>query len=254
MNNSDVNPPITANTTLGEMISTLGPLTKAEKTPTVRKLLEDMGTPVAIEDGCQIFANGYAVYDNGSGRTVMWIPDCVSFTYFFVQPKDTEIGIAPAKETLPVDYLASLPWPLVLTLIGDHRVEDNMMNRTGSRAGTKDYDSDDNGDRNGDAEEAYESPFRKEYFWRDGRFGENPEDAYIRKEELREALERMTPEQRQVFILYYYKGYTQAEIAAMIGINRSSVRSRLNYAIQKTKKVFRGTTILGSPTTVYERT
>lgn len=75
--------------------------------------------------------------------------------------------------------LASLPWPLVLTLIGDHRVEDNMMNRTGSRFGTKDYGSDDNGDRDGDAEEVYESSFRKEYFWRDGRFGENPEDAYI---------------------------------------------------------------------------
>ena len=255
MENINVIPTITKDTTLAELLAILGPVTKAEKTPTVRKLLEDSGAPIATEDGCQIFANGYAVYDNGSGRTVMWIPDCVSFTYFFVQPKDTEIGIAPAKETLPVGYLESLPWPLVLTLIGDHRVEDNMMNRTGSRAGTKDYDSDDNGDRNGDAEEAYESSFRKEYFWRDGRFGENPEDAYIRKEELREALERMTEKQRRVFVLYYKYGYNQREIGTIMGIAQQNVYKLLNRALYVTKKIFEaGGCKTTSPTTVYERT
>lgn len=237
MNTTINNNTISRNTTLGELISILGPVTKAEKTPTVRKLMEDMGAPIVTADNCRIFANGYAVYDNGSGRTVMWIPNCVSFTYFFVKPKDTEIGIAPAKNTLPVSYMESLPWPLVLTLIGDHRVEDNMMNRTGSRIGTKDYDSDDNGDQDRDTEIAIEASYRNDYFWRDGRFGENPEDAYVRKEELREALGRMTDKQRRVFVLYYKYGYTQKEIGNMMGLARTTIMHRLDGAMKNIKKV-----------------
>lgn len=227
---------ITKDITLAELLAILGPVTKADKTPTVRKLLEDMGAPIITADNCQIFANGYAVYDNGSGRTVMWIPDCVSFTYFFVKPKDTEIGITPAKETLPVGYLESLPWPLVLTLIGDHRIEDNMMNRTGSRIGTKDYDSDDNGDKDGDAEDAIEASYRKEYCFLEAQIGEDPETIYIRRETLREMLKEMTMKQREVFVLYFKEGYTQQEIADMIGISKQSVNERLEAALRKAKK------------------
>lgn len=42
INNSTI-PTITENTTLGELISILGPVTKAAKTPTSRKLAEEAG-------------------------------------------------------------------------------------------------------------------------------------------------------------------------------------------------------------------
>lgn len=43
--------------------------------------------------------------------------------------------------TLPDGLLESQPWPITVTLIGDHRMEINSMNRSGGRTGTKDYDS-----------------------------------------------------------------------------------------------------------------
>ena len=232
-------PTITENTTLGELISILGPVTKAQKTPTSRKLAEEAGEPIASDDCCTVYANGYAVYDNGSGRTVVWVPACVSFTYYFDPMKESEKGDEIKQSIdLPEGFLESQPWNLAITLIGDHRVEQNSMNRTGSRTGTKDYDSDDNGDKDGDAEEALENSYQNEYNWREDQVGEDPETIYIRKETRREMLESMTPEQREVFLLYYKYGYKQKEIAKMLGIDRSSVRRRLDYAVKKVKKIY----------------
>ena len=224
-------PTITENTTLGELLAILKLGEKPHDTPTVKMLRETAGDPIATEERCTVYRNGYAVYDNGSGRTVVWLPDCVSFTYYFVPPKESEIGIAPVKEELPMGLLESQPWPIVVTLIGDHRVDDNIMNRMGSRTGTKDYDSDDNGDRDGDAEAAVEKSYRDAFSWREGRFGENPEDAYIRKERIEEMLEAMTDKQREVFVLYYREGYNQYEIADMLGVSQVAVKHLIDKAL-----------------------
>jgi len=238
---------ITENTTLGELISILGPVSKAEKTPTSKKLAEEAGEPIAsypdplgYGDGILVYSNGYAVYDNGSGRTVVWVPSCTSFTYYFDKMKESEKG-GEIKQNieLPEGFLESQPWVLALTLIGNHRVEQNSMNRTGSRTGTKDYDSDDNGDKDGDAEDALEKSYRNEYNWREDRIGEDPLTIYIRKETRREMLESMTDKQREVFILYYQYGYTQQEIADIIGISQRAVNYRLEGAITHVKKVYK---------------
>ena len=231
---------ITENTTLAELISILGPVSKAEKTPTSKKLSEEAGEPIASDDCCKVYANGYAVYDNGSGRTVVWVLSCTSFTYHFDPMKESEKG-SEIKQSidLPEGFLESQPWVLALTLIGDHRVEQNSMNRRmGGRKGTKDYDAEDNGDKDGDAEDAVEKSYRNEYNWREDRIGEDPLTIYIRKESRREMLESMTEKQREVFILYFQYGYTQQEIADMIGVTKAAVNYRLKDAIARAKKIF----------------
>ena len=231
---------ITENTTLGELIDLLGPVTRAAKTPTSRKLREEAGEPIAESDGILVYSNGYGVYDNGSGRTVMWVPSCISFTYYFDKMKESEKG-GEIKEhiDLPEGFLESQPWVLALTLVGDHRVEQNSMNRRqGGRKGTKDYNADDNGDRDGDAEEAVEDSYESEYNWREDRIGEDPETIYIRKETRREMLESMTEKQRQVFILYYYYGYKQQEIADMMNCAISTVNQHLQYAVENARKKY----------------
>ena len=141
---------VTDNTTLGELLTLLNLGDKPHETPTPKMLRETAGAPIATEERCTVYANGYAVYDNGSGRTVVWLPSCTSFTYHFDALKDSEKG-GEMKETteLPEGLLESLPWTVAVSLIGDHRVEANMMNRMGSRTGTKDYDSDDTEDHEG---------------------------------------------------------------------------------------------------------
>ena len=225
-------------TTLNELLGSLGNVTRAEKTPTPKKLSETGGAVVAKADGCMAYSCGYAVYDNGSGRTVMWLPDCVSFTYHFDESSDAEKGILPDKDTLPEGLLESLPWVTVVTLIGEHRIESNSMNRTSSRTGTKDYDSDDLGDKDGDAEAAMEKTYERAYAWREDRIGESSETIFIRKETRREMLESLTEKQREVFLLYYYDGLKQREIAERLGISRDSVNDRLEGALKKVKKLF----------------
>ena len=243
---------LSTDTTLADLIAFIGEVKKAEKTPTPKKLTESEANVVAEGDGCLAYDSGYAVYDNGSGRTVMWLPGCISFTYYFDQATDAEKGIIPDKDTLPEGMLETLPWVMAVTLIGEHRIESNSMNRTSSRTGTKDYDSDDHGDKDGSAEAAMEKTYDKDgsaeaamektyekaYAWREDRIGESPETIFIRKETRREMLESMTDKQREVFTLYYYDGLKQREIAERLGISRDSVNDRLEGALKKVKKLF----------------
>ena len=230
----------TENTTLAELIAILGPVTKAEKTPTSKALREEAGEPIAADDRCQVYANGYGVYDNGSGRTVFWIPSCVAFTYRFDPMKESEKG-GEIKETfdLPEGFLESQPWPIALTLIGDHRIEILSMQRKGDRKQSKSLirGNNEEGDAMDDMEEREDS-LAKEYTWRDEQIGEDPETIYIRKETRREMLEGMTEKQREVFILYFKEGYTQQEIADILGLNRRAVGFRLEGALKKVKNIF----------------
>lgn len=252
---------ITENTTLGELIKILNLGTKPYETPTPKKLRENAGDPVAhyplpevkyfgyedssfaddtpdTEEGCTVYSNGYAVYDNGSGRTVLWLPDCTNFTYVFNKPKPSEEGSLPYKDTLPDGMLESLKWFTAVMLVGDHRVDNNLMNRKGSRKGTRDYATDDYGDKSGAAEDAVDAEYRDAFFWREGRFGEDPLEVLIREERNREMLDALTDKQREVFILYYKEGYTQQQIADMLGITKQSVGERLSTAVSRVKKFF----------------
>ena len=225
-----------ADASLRNLIDTLGPVKKAEKTPTSRKLREEAGTPIITTDAILIYACGYAVYENESGRTVMWVPGCTNFTYYFGQLKESERKYQNQNDTLPEDMLEELPWEMVLTLIGDHRIEANSLNRAGSRTGRADFRSQDDGDKDDEMEELIERSYRKEYAWREDRIGEDPETIYIRKETREEALAAMTDKQREVFFLYYEEGYRQREIAEMLGIGQRSVSDRLNGALKQAKK------------------
>ena len=69
--------------------------------------------------------------------------------------------------------------------------------------------------------------------WNPGYRFESPERALLRKEMLREQLGKLTDRQREVFILYHQCGYTQQEIAEMLGITQKAVDFRLDAAERK---------------------
>ena len=255
---------ITENTTLGELLRLLNLGEKPCETPTPKKLRENAGKPVAfypmsdysgstdltdlndlsysntaaLNIGCIVYSNGFAVYDNGSGRTVLWLPDCTSFTYVFTRPKAAEEGKLPYKEQISDETLESLSWFTAVMLIGDHRVESNILNRKSSRKGSRAYDVDDCGDKCGKIEAAIEDSYMEKFFWAEGRFGENPLDALIREERYNEMLEVLTDKQRTVFRLYYKEGYTQQQIAEMMGCVVSMVNKHLSVSLKKLNKFF----------------
>lgn len=224
--------------TLKSLIETLGDVKKADKTPTSRKLREEAGEPFISTDNFLIYPCGYAVYENESGRTVMWVPGCTRFTYYFNKTTNAEKDIINETDVLPEGMLESLPWEMVLTLIGDHRIEANSLNRAGGRSGRADFQSQDDGDKDGDVEDAIEESYRREFKWRGDRIGENPETIYIRNETREEALADMTDKQREAFLLYYEEGYRQDEIARKLGISHQAVCKLLNKALQRVKKAY----------------
>lgn len=231
---------ITEYTTLAELIEILGSVVMEEKTPTPKKLREEAGEPIAEEERCKVYGNGYAVYDNGSGRTVVWVPACRSYTFYFDKLRDSEKDNEISEYlSLPEGCLDSQPWPIAITLIGDCRIEALSMQRKGDRKQNKTLIRGDK--EEGEAIEGMEKQkdsLEKEYSWRDGQFGESPEAIFIREESHRELLGRMTDKQREVFVLYYKYGFTQQEIAEKLGLARTTVMHRLEGAVKKVKKVF----------------
>ena len=236
---------ITENTTLGELLKLLNLGEKPREIPTPKKLRENAGKPIAfypvsgsvpVENvECTVYSNGFAVYDNGSGRTVLWLPDCTSFTYIFAKPKASEEGMLPYKDQIPDEMLESLSWFTAVTLIGDHRVENNLMNRKSGCSSSINYDAYGYDDKHYADDE--KNPYKVAFFWNDGRFGENPLDALIRQERNREMLAAMTDKQREVFLLYYRDGYTQQQIADMLGCVVSMVNKHLSASLKKIKNL-----------------
>ena len=227
--------PITSHTTLGELLDMLS-LGERPKMPTPKALFEE-DEPIANVSGCILFRNGFAIYRNETGRTVVWLPYCRSFTYYFNRLRDSEKDNMSETYELPDGFLESQPWVIAVALIGDHRIEQNCMNRTGSRRDTNDYDSADKGDKNGKAERAVADPLRRAFNWYDGHFGENPQDAVERREAREEMLAAMTEKQRKVFVMFYRDCITQTDIAAILGVDQTTIRDHLRGAIKKVKKI-----------------
>lgn len=233
----NASPEITAKTTLGEVLTALD-LGDKPKTPTPKVLFETAGEPIADMMGCALFRNGFAIYRNDSGRTVIWLPYCVNFTFYFDKLRDSEKGTLRETYELPEGYLETQPWLIAVTLIGDHRIERNSMNRTGSRKNTVDLASKDKSDKDGRIEEIIADPYRRAFNWYDGHMGENPQDAVERRETREEMLAAMTDKQREVFVMYYRDGMTQEQIAAIFGITQVGVKHHLDAALEKAKKLF----------------
>lgn len=227
MNNFTINVTVNGNITFNELIEKLGDVEKAEKIPTPKALRERGGDPIAqTEDGMILaYANGYGVYDNGSGRTVVWLPDCGEFTYRFQTEPSEDMK---SSDTIGTNVFGDKPWFLAVMVTGDHRVEDNLMNRGGSRKGTKEEEENEHGSR----EDSVETKIARIMNVSD--YG-NTEEILIRRETIKERLGRMTDRQRQVFLLYHKEGYTQQEIADMLGISQPAVIKLLAKADQRIK-------------------
>ena len=231
--NSEWAKDITPGTSLGEILEMLGDVERLPKTPKKRQLMEMTGGPMAEYEGCYVFDNGYALYENGSGRTTMWLPDCVRFIYQFTKLRDVEkIRGLREYEEIPEELMREMSWVVVLTTIGGHRIENLSLSRKGDRAGSRADLYDETNDEN------REEPLRREYVWKDAQFGEDPETSYIRKETLARALASMTDKQREAFLLYYRDGYTQKEIGEMYGIDHTAILRHLERAVKKIKKFF----------------
>lgn len=212
--------------TLCQLMKMLGKVQKEDRTPTVKKL-EEGGDPFIELGSCRVFSNGYAAYDNGSGRTVFWLPDCRFFEFRFTRLDNSEKDEQMTDhKKMGKKYMRAQPWYMAVMLMGDHRVEENMENRKGSRVGTREETETENGSREDEVEGRIARKMNPSAFG-------NPETLYIRKEEVSERLGVMTETQRRVFIAYYRDGMTQEQIGEELGVAHQTVSRHLKAAEKK---------------------
>ena len=64
------------------------------------------------------------------------------------------------------------------------------------------------------------------------------EEQGTRRKKLEHVMSKLTPAQYRAVKLYYYEGYTQAEIADIIGTTEANVCKTINRALERMRKFF----------------
>ena len=232
-------PVITDKTTLRDLLTILGLEQRQKrqgKTPTRVKLMNADGLPLAKMDGCTLYETGYVLYENGYGRhSVVWLPYCVNFTYYFNKLRDAEKEYLKETDDVPNEMLVSTPWTTTVSLFGEERITQHLNRGLGNADVTEkpDAESDEQDD-----EAEFEDNEGKRFGWDDETLGVDPLDAVIRRETRERMLAAMTDKQREVFVLYHKYLWTQQQIADVIGISQRAVSYRLEEAYKVARKYF----------------
>lgn len=190
---------------------------KPKRRPGARQLRQGYPRVAMIEIGknarVEVFNNGYAIYDNGNRRVVLWAPDCGSAVYYFTGLRDNEKEYLSQKEEIGMDVLGDLPWYHALMIAGENRIEYNM-DHPKSKGNTSDFDLEDD-----DAVPATH--------WAGACHFDTPEEAYLKKEAAEERKKALTDKQREVYVLRYEMGMTLEVIAKRVGLNSNTVYSHI---------------------------
>ena len=166
--------------------------------------------PLREYQSCKVYRNGYAVYENELGSTVLWFPACSTFTYHFARSSSKETHM-PAFETLDEEKMSVFPWYIAVALHGEYRIESNNMNRHGDRRGVAvKYE---------EAEQAAKPTMSRWYVARIP----GPETLVIQQDTIRTFLATLSERQKEIFLLYYLDGYTLSEIASKIGVSSQRI-------------------------------
>lgn len=191
--------------------------------PGARQLRTVIPHVAVIEIGenaiCEVFNNGYAVYDNGNRRVVLWVPDCGSATYYFTGLRDKEKEYLSQKEEIGLDVLGDLPWYQALMIAGENRIEYNM-DHPKSKGNSSDFD-------------LYETEERPATHWVGACHFDSPEEAYLKKEAAEERKKALTDKQKMTYEMYFEWELTMEEIAKADNVSIGTVQDRLYYIKQK---------------------
>lgn len=164
---------------------------------------------------CEVFANGYAIYDNGDRKTVIWVESCGTATYYFTPLRDNELQYMSQKEYIGLDVLGDEPWYTAIIMRGEEQIISNMEHPKSKGTAS---DSDDPSD--------WED--KGNYRWSAGAHFDSPEVAYLKKEAREERRKLLTDKQWEAYVMYFEDGLNQYEIANILEISVPAVSDRLS--------------------------
>jgi len=214
----------------------------------LRKQYAPIARKTTRETCCEAFENGYAVFDNGDRKTVIWIPDCPKAARYYYpatydekckekrrrmawwEEEDEEDEYSriiaetePGEDRLDEEALADMNWYLAVAIAGENQIEQNLEHPLSAENRSDEY---------------IEEYSARRYSWHCGTRFQTPEEAILEKEEREERCAGLTEKQKEVYLLYYEEGYTQTEIMEKLGITRFAVRDRLENAKNLIKEYY----------------
>ena len=220
-------------------------LVKANRCPGSEQLRSNHTLVAQITVGdatCEVYENGYAVFDNGDRKTVIWVPDCAKAARYYSpltydqkckeekrlrgedeesDPETSKIveGTESEEDRLDEEQLADMAWYLAIVIAGENRIERNLEHPLSA------------GNRS--CKNAEDSISRGRYSWSCGARFQDPEDMVLYKEEKAERCADLTDKQREAYQLYYVDEFTQEEIAGMLGTSQRAISDRLEAVRRK---------------------
>ena len=204
----------------------------------LRKQYAPIARKTTRETCCEAFENGYAVFDNGDRKTVIWIPDCPKAARYYYpatydekckekrrrmawwEEEDEEDEYSriiaetePGEDRLDEEALADMNWYLAVAIAGENQIEQNLEHPLSAENRSDEY---------------IEEYSARRYSWHCGTRFQTPEEAILEKEEREERCAGLTEKQKEVYLLYYEEGYTEEAIAVILDVSRSTVHKKLN--------------------------
>lgn len=206
--------------TLRELLTMISP-TVGVSLPTA-KALRESSAPVAVyvvpNFSMIVYENGFVVAHNTKRLTVIRLDYCKGYHY------DTDLAElarqknSAAKPDIQFDEFLDMPWTVRVMLTAEDRLEENNNNAETRRISEHPQ---------------FAADVKQFNRWR---HGDSVEDIALGRIRQAEVMEKLTEKQKEVVDLYYREGYTQAEIAEIIGIRRETVLDRLEAALKKIRK------------------
>lgn len=192
------------------------PIEKKRRRPGAIQLREKatMIAEIAIckKGVCQVFSNGYAIFDNGQRKTVLWVPDCKTSTYYFTELTEAEKQYQKDRDHHGEAETGAMLWYEALMIRGEDRIENNSKFPV-SIGTCSDFEEDD-------------EVVKPEPNWYCAIHIDGPEEAYLKKEERKEKLALLNDSQKAIYILKE-RGFKQEEIGSQMNISHQAVCKQL---------------------------
>lgn len=206
--------------TLRELLTMISS-TKDVTIPTA-KALRESASPIAVytskDYSISVYPSGFALAKSYKRTTVVRVDECGCYDYDTAHKDLANHKKSATPSHIGMEVFLDAAWPVRITLTAEDRLEANNNGSAWSKICLHPEIAADVREYNRSVHE------------------ESAEDLVIKKMEKEEMLRMMTDKQREVYELYYGEGYTQTEIAEMIGISRDAVKDRLYGTLKKIRK------------------
>ncbi len=194
------------------------------------RMLEKGGPPVLsrqlpMEARIDVYPDGFALYWNESGRTVLRTIDCGTCVWHFLPLRETETDEEDPLPCVAEADLSELPWELALMLAGENRISLHQHWNSAKKYACTEEDPN---------QEAHAR-------WTSGIRCENPETLMLLREqqaEIRKTVSELPPRQREVFNYCMEGGKSLTELARRRNIavpsvweSRNTLRKKLSRAL-----------------------